>query len=109
MKFDMGDTTLATLGKQTVGSSDDLGTLIHLLIQAAEPLEGKFNGAGKATFDSFKTRADEITAALNGSLSSILGGQSGMDVAFGSGDQEQADNAHQNMGLANFEAARFSG
>ncbi|MET9547723.1 MULTISPECIES: hypothetical protein [Streptomyces] len=109
MKFDMGDTTLAVLGKSTVGSSDDLGTLIHLLVQAAEPLEGKFNGAGKATFDSFKLRADDITADLNGALSSILGGQAGMDEAFGTGDDEQADNAHQNMGAANFEAARFSG
>ncbi|MFH8565193.1 hypothetical protein [Streptomyces sp. NPDC017988] len=109
MKFDMGDTTLAVLGKSTVGSSDDLGTLIHLLVQAAEPLEGKFNGAGKATFDSFKLRADDITADLNGALSSILGGQGGMDEAFGTGDDEQADNAHQNMGAANFEAARFSG
>lgn len=109
MKFDMGDQTLAVLGKSTAGSSDDLGALIHLLIQAAEPLEGKFNGAGKVTFDSFKDRADEITADLNGALASILGGQVGMDNAFGSGDQEQADNAYQHMGLANFEAARFSG
>ncbi|MFJ2769913.1 hypothetical protein [Streptomyces sp. NPDC087300] len=109
MKFDMGETTLTVLGKSTAGSTDDLGTLIHLLVQAAEPLEGKFNGSGKATFDSFKSRADEVTKDLNGALASILGGQAGMDTAFGSGDQEQADNAHQNMGSANFDAARFSG
>ncbi|MFF6995164.1 hypothetical protein ACFY93_09425 [Streptomyces sp. NPDC008313] len=107
MKFDMGSTTLADLGKSTVGSSTDLGTLIQWLIQAAEPLEGKFNGSGKAAFDSFKNRADEITDALNGSLGAILGGQGGMDTAFGTGDQEQHDNAHQNMGAANFDAARF--
>ncbi|TLQ42953.1 hypothetical protein [Streptomyces marianii] len=107
MKFDMGSTTLVTLGKSTIGSSDDLGTLIQWLIAAAEPLEGKFNGAGKAAFDSFKIRADEITDALNGSLSSILGGQAGMDEAFGSGDVEQEDNANKNMGAANFDAARF--
>ncbi|MET7442066.1 hypothetical protein ACWERY_24835 [Streptomyces sp. NPDC004082] len=107
MKFDMGATTLADLGKSTVGSSDDLGTLIKWLVQAAEPLEGKFNGAGKAAFDSFKSRADEITDALNGSLGAILGGQGGMDTAFGTGDTEQQDNAHQNMGQANFDAARF--
>ncbi|MCO8304504.1 hypothetical protein [Streptomyces sp. RKCA744] len=109
MKFDMGSTTLSTLGKSTMGSSDDLGALIRLLIAAAEPLEGKFNGAGKVAFDSFKLRADEISAALNGSLQSILGGQSGMDTAFATGDQEQADNAHQHIAGANFEAARFSG
>ena len=107
VKFDMGSTTLAELGKSTVGSSDDLGTLIQLLISAAEPLEGKFNGSGKLAFDSFKNRADEITADLNGSLAAILGGQSGMDNAFGTGDVESQDNANQNMGLANFDAARF--
>ncbi|MEU6260382.1 hypothetical protein [Streptomyces sp. NPDC047043] len=107
MKFDMGSTTLSELGKNTVGSSDDLGTLIKWLIQAAEPLEGKFNGAGKAAFDRFKVHADEITNDLNGALGAILGGQSGMDTAFGSGDVELGDNAHQNMGAANFDAARF--
>ncbi len=109
MKFDMGSTTLSDLGKSTVGSSTDLGTLIQLLIAAADPLEGKFNGAGKAAFDSFKVRADEITDALNGSLRSILRGQSGMDTAFGTGDQEQESNAHQSMAGATFDAARFSG
>ncbi|WP_344924556.1 hypothetical protein [Saccharopolyspora gregorii] len=54
MKFDMGSSTLSTLTKQTQGSSDDLGTLIRQLIAAAEPLEGKFNGAGRAAFDGFQ-------------------------------------------------------
>ncbi|MGW6736285.1 hypothetical protein [Streptomyces sp. NPDC055013] len=107
MKFDMGSTTLSELGKSTVGSGEDLGSMIQLLIQAAEPLEGKFNGAGKASFDTFKIHADEITDALNSSLSAILGGQSGMDTAFGTGDVELEDNANQNMGAANFDAARF--
>ncbi|MFI5819235.1 hypothetical protein ACIA8I_08840 [Streptomyces rishiriensis] len=107
MKFDMGSTTLSDLGKSTVGSSTDLGTLIRGLVQAAEPLEGKFNGSGKAAFDSFKRRADEITAALNESLGAILEGQGGMDTAFAGGDTEQHDNAHKNMGAANFDAARF--
>lgn len=30
-----------------------------------------------------------------------------MDTAFGSGDVEQEDNAQQNMGQSNFDAARF--
>ncbi|MFF4797236.1 hypothetical protein ACWCRD_21280 [Streptomyces sp. NPDC002092] len=107
MKFDMGSTTLSELGKSTVGSSEDLGALIRLLIQAAEPLEGKFNGAGKAAFDAFKAHADEITNELNSSLGAILGGQSGMDTAFGTGDVELGDNAQQNMSAANFDAARF--
>jgi hypothetical protein len=31
-----------------------------------------------------------------------------MDQAFGTGDQESADNARQAMGSSNFDAARFS-
>ncbi|GGY72510.1 hypothetical protein GCM10010326_78210 [Streptomyces xanthochromogenes] len=52
MKFDMGSTTLSDLGKSAEGSSDDLGSLIRQLIAAADPLEGKFNGSGKANFDA---------------------------------------------------------
>ncbi|GLW49823.1 hypothetical protein Stsp02_54840 [Streptomyces sp. NBRC 14336] len=107
MKFDMGSTTLAELGKSTGGSVQDLGTLISWLVQAAEPLEGKFNGAGKAAFDRFKLNADEITNALNSSLDAILGGQVGMDTAFSTGDTELEDNANRNIGVANFDAARF--
>lgn len=109
VKFDMGSTALSSLVSNTQGSSDDLGGLIRMLIAAAEPLEGKFNGAGKAAFDQFKASSDEVTAALNSSLRAILGGQSGMDQSFGTGDQESADNARQQMAAANFDAARFGG
>ncbi|NBM18479.1 hypothetical protein [Streptomyces sp. GC420] len=109
MKFDMGTQVLTNLMSQSRGSSDDLGSLIRQLVQAAQPLEGKFNGAGKVAFDSFKARSDEITAALNSALAAILGGQSGMETAFGSGDQEQGENARTNMAAANFDAARFGG
>ncbi|MCZ7377851.1 hypothetical protein [Micromonospora sp. WMMC250] len=108
MKFDMGAQTLGSLAKQTQGSSDDLGSLIKQLIAAAEPLQGNFNGAGRVAFDSFKANADSITAALNSALGAILGGQSGMDSAFGQGDTEMADNASSAAGTANFDAARFS-
>lgn len=107
MKFDMGTQTLTTLTQQTQGSSDDLGTLIQQLIAAAEPLEGNFNGAGRAAFDSFKANADAITAELNGALSAILGGQAGMNQSFGEGDSEMSDNATSAQGSANFDAARF--
>ncbi|MYR85349.1 hypothetical protein GTY41_12180 [Streptomyces sp. SID685] len=109
MKFDMGAQTLSTLMRDSRGSSQDLGALIRQLVQAAEPLEGKFNGAGRTAFDQFKAHADGITKELNGSLAAILGGQSGMEGAFSSGDQEQGENAKSQMGAANFDAARFSG
>jgi hypothetical protein len=107
MKFDMGAQTLSTLQRESRGSGDDLGALVRQLVQAAQPLEGKFNGSGRAMFDQFKGRADKIASDLNGSLSAILGGQSGMDSAFSTGDQEQGDNAKQQMSAANFDAARF--
>ncbi|MFD9338056.1 hypothetical protein ACFWBF_27180, partial [Streptomyces sp. NPDC060028] len=91
MKFDMGARVLTDLQSQSQNSSSDLGLLIRQLVAAGAPLEGKFNGSGKAAFDLFKSRSDEITSALNGALAAILGGQSGMDKAFGSGDQEQGE------------------
>ncbi|MGF1432119.1 hypothetical protein [Kitasatospora sp. LaBMicrA B282] len=109
MKFDMGSQTLSTLIKATQGSSGDLGTLIKQLIAAAQPLEGKFNGAGKAAFDSFKSQSDQITADLDSALNAILGGQSGMNDSFVTGDTEMSDTARSTMGAANFDAARFSG
>lgn len=109
MKFDMGSHTLHGLTRQTQRSSDDLGGLIRQLIAAAEPLHGRFNGAGRQAFDAFKAHADEITAELNSALAAIVGGQSGMDHAFVQGDSEMSDNATRTQGSANFDAARFSG
>lgn len=108
MKFDMGSQTLGHLVRRTQGASDDLGLLIRQLIAAVEPLEGRFNGDGRAKFDNFKAHADQITADLNSALGSILTGQSGLNHAFGHGDTEMADNASSGQGSANFETARFS-
>lgn len=105
----MGDTTLGTLAQGSSTSSEDLGVLIQHLIAAVEPLEGKFNGNGRAAFDAFKAQSDEITAALNSALGSIIGGQSGMDAAFYTGDTEFGDNAGRSASAANFDAARFAG
>jgi uncharacterized protein YukE len=108
-KFDMGSDTLSTLQTKTSGSSDQLGATIRQLIAAATPLENRFNGAGKAAFDRFKLRADDITAELNRSLSSILGGIGQMDTSFREGEQDMTSNAATTEGAANFEAARFGG
>lgn len=108
MKFDMGASTLSTLNQQTSGSTDELGSLVRQLVDAATPLQGKFNGSGRQAFDSFKARTDEIANDLNQSLSMIATGQSGMNTATQTGDQESADNASRSQGSANFDAARFS-
>ncbi|MGP3688180.1 hypothetical protein ACTVZO_26380 [Streptomyces sp. IBSNAI002] len=109
MKFDMGTQVLTNLMSGSRGSNTDLGSLIKQLVAAAQPLEGKFQGQGKVAFDSFKLRADDIAKELNASLAAIVGGQSGMEQAFGSGDSEQGENARQQQGAANFDGARFRG
>jgi uncharacterized protein YukE len=107
VKFDMGAETLTALTRQTQGSSDDLGVLIKQLIASVTPLETTFQGAGRAQFDAFKAHADQITADLNSALAAIVGGQTGMNTSFVSGDTEMADNASSAAGSANFDAARF--
>lgn len=109
MKFDMGSQTLSTLTQQTGTSNEDLGQLVRSLVDAVAPLEGKFNGQGRVRFDEFKHRTDVVASELNASLGIILQGQSEMDTAFQTGDQESADNATQQQGSAAFDAARFGG
>lgn len=107
MKFDMGASTLGTLSQQTTGSSDELTQLVNQLVESVAPLQGKFNGSGRAAFDSFKARTDQISAELNSALSAINLGQSQMNMSTQTGDQESADNATRSQGSANFDAANF--
>jgi uncharacterized protein YukE len=108
MKFDMGNDTLHTLAQNTGGSQDELTTLVRQLIDSVTPLEGKFNGSGKAAFDSFKSRADEVTHDLNAALASVNTGQVEMDRATQTGDSDTSDNATRAEGSANFDGARFA-
>jgi len=107
MKFAMGSDVLSHLTKKTSSSSDDLGSLVKQLFEAAAPLEGRFNGAGRAAFDRFKNETDSISAELNGALSSILTGIAGQDLAFGQADQELADQTTSAQSGAGFDSARF--
>lgn len=109
MKFAMGAETLSVLTKKTSSSSDDLGALVKELAAAAEPLQGTFNGAGRAAFDAFKGETDRIAVELNGALSAVLQGISGMDRAFVEGDGQMADETRSTQGAASFDAARFGG
>ena len=90
--------SVALMGRNGMGKT----TLLRAIMGHVRPT------AGRVAFDSFKNRSDEITNALNSALSAILGGQSGMEDSFATGDQESADNAQQRMASANFDAARFS-
>lgn len=108
MKFAMGSDVLGTLTKKTSGSNEDLGALVRELAAAAEPLQGKFNGAGRAAFDRFKGETDRISVDLNQALSSVLTGIAGMDRSFLEGDQQMADETRATEAATAFDAARFS-
>ncbi|MEZ3160978.1 hypothetical protein AB1K54_10580, partial [Microbacterium sp. BWT-B31] len=71
MKFAMGADTLSVLSKATSGSSDELSLLVRKLLEAAEPLEGRFQGAGRSAFDRFKGRTDAISGELKASLDGV--------------------------------------
>lgn len=108
MKFAMGSDVLGTLTKKTSSSNEDLGALVRELAAAAEPLQGKFNGAGRAAFDRFKAETDRISVDLNQALSSVLTGIAGMDRSFLEGDQQMADETRATEAATAFDAARFS-
>lgn len=107
MKFAMGADTLSTLTKKTSTAGEDLGALVKELAEAAEPLQGKFNGAGRAAFDKFKGETDRIAIDLNGALNAVLTGIAGMDRSYLEGDQTMADETRSTEGSTSFDAARF--
>lgn len=106
-RWDIGQDTLSQLAKRTSSGTQDLGSLVKQLVAAAQPLEGKMNGAGKQMFDSFKANVDGIAGDLNAGMAQINQGQFGMDTAFRSGDSEMADTAKKNQAGADFNAAKF--
>jgi hypothetical protein len=109
MKFAMGAETLTVLTKQTSSANEDLGSLVKQLFAAAEPIQGKFNGAGRAAFDKFKGETDLIANELNSALAAVLGGIQGQNTAFVTGEQQMVDETTAAQASANFESARFSG
>lgn len=109
MKFAMGAGVLTALARKTSTSSDDLGAVVRELSAAAEPLEGRFHGAGRQAFDRFRRRTEEIAVELDAALASVLVGIGGMDRAFTEGDQTMADETRATEDSASFASARFSG
>lgn len=108
MKFAMEADVLTTLGRKTGGESDELGALVRRLGDAAEPLEGQFNGAAKAKFNSFKARTDEIAMILNNALVGITQSIAEQDKAFQTAASEGADTHASAEGAANFDGADTS-
>jgi hypothetical protein len=107
VKFAMGADTLSVLGKTTSGSSDELAVLVRQLLEAAEPLEGRFQGAGRAAFDSFKARTDAISGELKAALDGVLVGIGGMNRSFLEGESAMVDQTQSMEAGSAFDAARF--
>lgn len=110
-KFSMEADVLSVLGKKTVTESDDLGQMVRDLFNAAESLEGTFNGPAKSAFIQFKNRVDDISTTLNNSLVSITGSIAGQHVAFTTAADDGEALHVSTAGAANFAAAdtsRFS-
>lgn len=108
MKFAMGTDTLGQLTKRTETSGDDLVLLVRELVDAGEPLQGKFNGAARSAFDKFKSNVDAISVELNSSLNAVLSGIRGMDRAFVEAEGQMADSTRSSESSVSFDAARFS-
>lgn len=70
-------------------------------------LDIRFRGAGRAAFDQFKGRADEISVELSQALGAVLQGISGMDAAFMQGESAMVDETQSIEGSSAFDAARF--
>ncbi|GAA0486788.1 hypothetical protein [Microbacterium aurantiacum] len=107
MKFAMGADTLSVLTKTTSGSSDELAALVRQLLEAAEPLEGRFQGAGRSAFDRFKARTDAISGELKASLDAVLIGIGGMNRSFLEGESAMVDSTQSLESGSQFDAARF--
>jgi hypothetical protein len=107
MTFDMGAQTLSRLLTATGGAHDDLGANVRALYDAAAPLEGRFNGDGRAAFDRFKTDTDTIATELNAALAAVLGGIDGQNTAFVQGEQQMSEDNASAHAAAPFDAARF--
>jgi uncharacterized protein YukE len=107
VKFAMGADTLRRLGTKTDRANHDLGAQVKSLLVAAEPLQGAFNGQGRAAFDRFMSQSDRVAGELNASLAAVLQGIVGMDASFGQGDEQMADEQSRIAGSVTFEAARF--
>jgi hypothetical protein len=107
VKFAMGADTLSVLSKATSGSSDELSLLVRQLFEAAEPLEGRFQGAGRGAFDRFKGRTDEISTELKAALDGVLMGIGGMNRSFLEGETAMVDQTSSLEAGSSFDAARF--
>jgi len=90
MKFAMEAETLVRLGQRSTTESEDLGTLVRSLVEAAEPLQGVFNGGARSRFNNFKENTDAIANGLNGALAGIVGAISGQNLAFNTASEDGA-------------------
>jgi hypothetical protein len=104
MTFDIGAQTLSQLTTATSSASDYLGAHVRALYDAANPLDGVYNGEGRNAFDGFKADTDDVATRLNSALASVLAGIDGMNTAFVGIEQTQAQDTgsmHSGAGIEN--------
>ena len=107
MKFSMEADTLVRLGQRSQTESEDLGSHVRSLVDAAEPLTGTFNGPAKASFNNFKMRTDSIANALNSALAGLVGSIDGQNRAFVTGAEEGAATHESAEGRSDFSGETF--
>jgi uncharacterized protein YukE len=107
--YDLGSQTLVNLGRQTEASSGELVGLVTRLVEVAGPLQGKFSGSAKASFDRFKGEVDRVTADLSSALAGLGVAVGGQAQAFASGDEQMSSAMVSGMAAAPFDSARFGG
>ncbi len=106
-KFSMEADVLSRLGQRTTTESEDLGSQVRALADAAEPLTGVFNGPAKASFNNFHARVDDIAVALNNALNGIVTSIQGQDTAFRTAAEEGAATHQSAEGAADFSDEAF--
>ena len=107
MKFSMESDTLVRLGQRSQTESDDLGSHVRSLVDAAEPLAGQFNGPARSTFNNFKARTDSIANSLNTALAGIVGSIDGQNRAFVTGAGEGAATHEAAEGRSDYSSEAF--
>ena len=109
----MEDQTLVRLGQRSQTESEDLSTLVRNLVEAAEPLEGVFNGPARAKFNEFKSKTDQIATSLNNALAGLVGSISQQNLAFTTAAEDGASAHSSAEGSTDFSSetvlARISG
>ncbi|WP_067608043.1 hypothetical protein [Nocardiopsis listeri] len=106
-ELDFHQASFSKMTSNTSDSGEQLSTLVNRLVNAVEPLRGKFEGSGRNSLDELHRRAETVSILVSGDLGSLNEGQMEMMNAVMQGDQEMADSAQSQMNSANFDVGKL--